>query len=59
MSGDESDRKQAVGQICSTSSMAHNLAQCRTVIQKAVAKGAKVRSAVIDWPCQSTEVTAL
>ncbi|KAK5123187.1 hypothetical protein LTR85_003386 [Meristemomyces frigidus] len=31
----------AVGQITSTSSMAHNLAQCRTVIQKAVAAGAK------------------
>ncbi|KAF4549483.1 Carbon-nitrogen hydrolase-like protein 5 [Elsinoe fawcettii] len=32
----------AVGQICSTASMAHNLAQCRTVIQKAVAAGAKM-----------------
>ncbi|TKA82894.1 hypothetical protein B0A55_01156 [Friedmanniomyces simplex] len=31
----------AIGQICSTSSMAHNLEQCRTVIQKAVARGAK------------------
>ncbi|TKX23913.1 carbon-nitrogen hydrolase-like protein 3 [Elsinoe australis] len=31
----------AVGQICSTASMSHNLAQCRTVIQKAVAAGAK------------------
>lgn len=35
---------QAVGQICSTSSMSHNLAQCRTVVQKAVAAGAKVES---------------
>ena len=34
---------QAVGQICSTSSMAHNLIQCRTVLQKAIAAGAKVR----------------
>lgn len=33
---------QAVGQITSTASMAHNLGQCRTVIQKAVAAGAKV-----------------
>ncbi|PNS19792.1 hypothetical protein CAC42_7759 [Sphaceloma murrayae] len=31
----------AVGQICSTASMAHNLAQCRVVVQKAVAAGAK------------------
>ncbi|EMD00829.1 hypothetical protein BAUCODRAFT_144435 [Baudoinia panamericana UAMH 10762] len=31
----------AVGQITSTASMEHNLAQCRHVIQKAVAKGAK------------------
>ncbi|KAK5137431.1 hypothetical protein LTR08_009010 [Meristemomyces frigidus] len=31
----------AVGQITSTASMTHNLAQCRTVIQKAVAAGAK------------------
>ena len=33
---------QAVGQICSTASMTHNLAQCRAVIQKAVTGGAKV-----------------
>ncbi|KAK3069234.1 Carbon-nitrogen hydrolase [Teratosphaeriaceae sp. CCFEE 6253] len=31
----------AVAQITSTASMTHNLAQCRIVIQKAVAKGAK------------------
>ncbi|CAK4032375.1 probable nitrilase, putitive [Lecanosticta acicola] len=31
----------AVGQITSTSSMSHNLSQCRIVIQKAVATGAK------------------
>ncbi|WPG99709.1 Hypothetical protein R9X50_00252800 [Acrodontium crateriforme] len=31
----------AIGQICSTASMAHNLAQCRVVIKKAVAAGAK------------------
>jgi hypothetical protein len=34
----------AVGQICSTNSLTHNLAQCRVVIQKAVAAGAKVIS---------------
>lgn len=28
--------------------MTHNLAQCRTVIQKAVAAGAKVRFAAVD-----------
>lgn len=32
---------QAVGQICSTSSLTANLSQCRTVIQKAVKAGAK------------------
>jgi len=42
---DEADDEQAVGQITSTASMTHNLAQCRTVIQKAVAGGAKVRFA--------------
>ncbi|KAF2018857.1 carbon-nitrogen hydrolase [Aaosphaeria arxii CBS 175.79] len=31
----------AVGQICSTSSMAHNLRQCRQLIQKASSAGAK------------------
>ncbi|KAF1989408.1 nitrilase [Aulographum hederae CBS 113979] len=31
----------AVGQICSTASMAHNLSQCRILVQKAVAAGAK------------------
>lgn len=35
--------QQAVGQICSTNSLEHNLAQCRVIIQKAVAKGARVR----------------
>lgn len=37
------DEFQAVAQICSTASMAHNLAQCKVVIQKAVTAGAKVR----------------
>ncbi|KAF2153107.1 nitrilase [Myriangium duriaei CBS 260.36] len=32
----------AIGQICSTASLAHNLAQCRTVVQKAIAGGAKI-----------------
>ncbi|OCL15335.1 nitrilase [Glonium stellatum] len=31
----------AVGQICSTASMAHNLQQCRLLVQKAVSAGAK------------------
>ncbi|GAB7361011.1 hypothetical protein MBLNU230_g1054t1 [Neophaeotheca triangularis] len=31
----------AIGQICSTASMSHNLSQCRTVIQRAAEKGAK------------------
>ncbi|RVX68846.1 hypothetical protein B0A52_07501 [Exophiala mesophila] len=31
----------AVGQICSTASMTHNLAQCQTLVRKAVASGAK------------------
>ncbi|KAF2093058.1 nitrilase [Rhizodiscina lignyota] len=31
----------AVGQICSTGNMLHNLKQCRTLVQKAAAKGAK------------------
>ncbi|KAL1955999.1 hypothetical protein VTO42DRAFT_7899 [Malbranchea cinnamomea] len=31
----------AVGQLCSTSSMAHNLAQCQVLVRKAVAAGAK------------------
>jgi hypothetical protein len=34
---------QAVGQICSNSSMEHNLKQCRAVIDKAVKAGATVR----------------
>jgi hypothetical protein len=33
---------QAVGQICSTASMAHNLAQCQALVHNAVAAGAKV-----------------
>jgi hypothetical protein len=33
---------QAVGQICATASMAHNLAQCQMLVRKAVAAGAKV-----------------
>ncbi|KAF2222945.1 carbon-nitrogen hydrolase [Elsinoe ampelina] len=32
----------AVGQICSTANISHNLGQCRTIIQKAVTAGAKV-----------------
>ena len=34
---------QAVGQLCSTASMSHNLQQCRALVKKAVAAGAKVR----------------
>lgn len=34
---------QAVGQICSTSSMAHNLDQCVELVRKAADAGAKVR----------------
>jgi hypothetical protein len=33
---------QAVGQICATASMSHNLAQCQMLVLKAVAAGAKV-----------------
>ncbi|EKG19455.1 Nitrilase/cyanide hydratase and apolipoprotein N-acyltransferase [Macrophomina phaseolina MS6] len=33
---------QAVGQICSTASMAHNLKQCRQLVAKAASAGAKV-----------------
>jgi hypothetical protein len=33
---------QAVGQICATASMSHNLAQCQMLVGKAVAAGAKV-----------------
>nr|OQO22710.1 hypothetical protein B0A51_10820 [Rachicladosporium sp. CCFEE 5018] len=33
--------KVAIGQICSTSSMTHNLSQCRNIISKAVTAGAK------------------
>lgn len=36
-------RVQAVGQLCSTASMTVNLAQCQTLVQKAVSAGAKVR----------------
>lgn len=36
-------RVQAVGQLCSTASMTANLAQCQTLVQKAVSAGAKVR----------------
>jgi len=32
----------AVGQICSTASMTHNLAQCQKLVHKAVQAGAKV-----------------
>lgn len=35
-------RPQAVGQLTSTSSLLHNLAQCQTLITKAVAAGAQV-----------------
>lgn len=34
----------AVGQLCSTASMTHNLAQCQILVKKAVAAGAKVRA---------------
>lgn len=34
---------QAVGQICSTASMAHNLAQCVRLMEEAAGKGAQVR----------------
>ena len=33
---------QAVGQLTSTASMTHNLAQCRLLVKKAVQAGAKV-----------------
>lgn len=33
---------QAVGQICSTSSMSQNLAQCQTLVKRAAEAGAKV-----------------
>ncbi|THX39956.1 putative nitrilase [Aureobasidium pullulans] len=33
--------KVAIGQICSTSSMSHNLTQCQALVKKAVAAGAK------------------
>lgn len=35
--------RKAVGQLCSTASMSHNLQQCQVLIKKAVAAGAKVR----------------
>ncbi len=34
--------EQAVGQICSTASLSHNLAQCQVLVRRAVAAGAKV-----------------
>lgn len=33
---------QAVGQICSTASLSHNLAQCQSLVRRAAAAGAKV-----------------
>lgn len=33
---------QAIGQLCSTASMAHNLSQCQTLVKNAVKAGAKV-----------------
>ena len=39
---------QAVGQLCSTASMPHNLQQCRALVKKAVAAGAKVRVRIVD-----------
>ncbi|KAK8094160.1 carbon-nitrogen hydrolase, partial [Apiospora hydei] len=39
---DDVNQKQAVGQICSTASMAHNLEQCVRLVSKAAAAGAKV-----------------
>ncbi|KAG9845328.1 putative nitrilase, partial [Aureobasidium melanogenum] len=34
--------KAAIGQICSTADLSHNLEQCKTLVKKAVAEGAKV-----------------
>ena len=34
---------QVVGQLCSTASMAHNLQQCRVIIEKAISVGGQVR----------------
>lgn len=34
--------RQAVGQLCSTASMAHNLKQCQLLVKEAVAAGARV-----------------
>lgn len=34
--------KAAIGQICSTADLSHNLEQCKTLVNKAVAEGAKV-----------------
>ena len=34
---------QAIGQLCSTASMSHNLALCQILVKKAVEAGAKVR----------------
>ncbi|KAI4726267.1 putative nitrilase [Aureobasidium sp. EXF-10728] len=34
--------KAAIGQICSTSNLSHNLGQCKILVKKAVAEGAKV-----------------
>lgn len=39
---DSPDHDQAVGQICSTASMTHNLEQCVRLVSKAAAAGAKV-----------------
>ncbi|KAJ9647969.1 Carbon-nitrogen hydrolase [Coniosporium tulheliwenetii] len=37
----EVDVEQAVGQICSTADLAHNLSQCQTLVQKAAEAGAQ------------------
>lgn len=39
---------QAVGQICSTSSMSQNLAQCQILVKKAAEAGAKVSDFAFD-----------
>jgi hypothetical protein len=44
--------RQAIGQICSSNSMAHNLAQCVKLVGQAAGAGAKVR-----WLLISDEYT--
>lgn len=44
------NQQQAVGQICSTSSLAHNLEQCVRLVAKAATGGAKVMPASSSGP---------